>query len=96
MKCKKAVILAAGRGIRMHPLTEELPKAMVSLRRKPLLQWHLEALSEVGIYDAAIVVGYKKEKIQKFFGNTFREVSLTCIEQKQQLGSAHAIGLARK
>jgi len=56
----KAIILAAGRGSRMKKLTDK-PKCLVELRGKPLLEWQIEALTEAGIADIAIVTGYKRE-----------------------------------
>lgn len=57
----KAIILAAGRGSRMKNLTDELPKCLVELRGKPLLDWQLKALREAGINEIAIVTGYRCE-----------------------------------
>jgi choline kinase len=57
----KAIILAAGRGSRMKDLTDEIPKCMVELRGRPLLDWQIEALGEAGIQDIAIVTGYRRE-----------------------------------
>jgi choline kinase len=57
----KAIILAAGRGSRMKNLTDELPKCLVELRGKALLDWQLEALRTAGITDIAIVTGYRRE-----------------------------------
>lgn len=57
----KAIILAAGRGSRMKDLTEEVPKCLVELRGRPMLEWQLEALRGAGITDIAIVTGYRRE-----------------------------------
>ena len=57
----KAIILAAGRGSRMKELTEEIPKCLVELRGKALLDWQLEALRASGIKKIGIVTGYKRE-----------------------------------
>ncbi len=59
----KAIILAAGRGSRMKKLTDELPKCLVELRGKTLLDWQLEALRAAGITEIAIVTGYKREML---------------------------------
>lgn len=59
----KAIILAAGRGSRLNKYTEELPKGMLSLMGKPLLQWQIETLRNSGIRDIIIVRGYASEKI---------------------------------
>ena len=57
----KAIILAAGRGLRMRDLTDERPKCLVEMRGKVLLDWQLEALRGAGVSDIAIVAGYKSE-----------------------------------
>ncbi len=57
----KAIILAAGRGSRMKNLTDEVPKCLVELRGKSLLEWQLQALREAGVSDISIVTGYKRE-----------------------------------
>ena len=59
----KAIILAAGRGSRMKKLTDELPKCLVEIRGKTLLDWQLEALRAAGITEIAIVTGYKREML---------------------------------
>jgi MurNAc alpha-1-phosphate uridylyltransferase len=65
---RKAMILAAGLGQRMRPLTDTLPKPMLSAGGKPLLQYHLEALAKAGITDVVINLAYLGEKIQAFVG----------------------------
>lgn len=59
----KAIIVAAGPGIRLRPLTEEKPKFMLEVNRKTILQWILEALRKNGIDDIVIVRGHKKDAI---------------------------------
>ena len=61
MKIEKAVILAAGRGTRMRELTLDLPKPMIEVRGKPVLQHIVEGLRDAGIRDFLIVVGYRAE-----------------------------------
>lgn len=60
----KAIILAAGRGSRMKKATDEVPKCLVPVRGKPLLDWQVEALHRAGISEIAIVTGYKRECLQ--------------------------------
>lgn len=60
----KALILAAGRGSRLEVLTEERPKCMVELKKKPLIDYQVKSLNKAGIQDVAVVCGYLKEKIQ--------------------------------
>lgn len=65
---RKAMILAAGLGQRMRPLTDNLPKPMLSAGGKPLLQYHLEALAAVGVKEVIINLAYLGEKIRAFVG----------------------------
>lgn len=61
----KAIILAAGRGSRMKKLTDEIPKCLVEVRGRPLLDQQLIALHGAGIQEVAIVTGYKREMLAK-------------------------------
>ncbi|MGO8699714.1 MAG: sugar phosphate nucleotidyltransferase [Limisphaerales bacterium] len=65
----KAVILAAGKGTRMGPLTQELPKPMLCVRGKPILQHILEGLLQAGVRDFFIVTGFRAEVIEDYFGS---------------------------
>lgn len=58
----KAIILAAGLGTRLRPMTENTPKALVQVNQKPLVEYQIEFLKERGIDDIIIVVGYLKEQ----------------------------------
>ena len=66
---RKAMILAAGLGQRMRPLTDTLPKPMLSAGGKPLLQYHLEALAKAGVQEVIINLAYLGGKIRDFVGN---------------------------
>jgi NDP-sugar pyrophosphorylase family protein len=61
------VILAAGRGARMGHMTEEIPKPMLPIRGRPMLEHIIERLDEAGIRDALIVIGYHGDKIEQHF-----------------------------
>lgn len=65
----KAMILAAGLGQRMRPLTDNLPKPLLCVGGKPLLQYHFEALAEIGISEVIINLAYLGDKIREFAGN---------------------------
>ncbi len=65
----KAMILAAGRGERMRPLTDTLPKPLLVVRGKPLIHYHIEALVQAGITDIVINHAWLGEKIEKALGN---------------------------
>ena len=59
----KVIILAAGRGSRLTPLTDDKPKCLVKLFGKSLLEWQIEKFKKFGINDISVVTGYKKELI---------------------------------
>lgn len=93
-----AVILAAGLGSRLRPLTVQRPKPLLSVHGLPILHNTLSALSEVGVKTASIVVGYRKELIRATYGSRFRNVELHYVESSvfDRTGSAYSLWLARE
>ena len=88
----QAVILAAGKSTRTYPLTLTRPKPLLKVANKTILGHSLDNLS--GFIDEVIlVVGYKKEMIKGQFGNKYRNMKLSYIEQKEQLGTGHAVSI---
>jgi dTDP-glucose pyrophosphorylase len=65
----KAVLLAAGRGTRMRDLTEALPKPMLEVRGKPVLQHIVEGLRDAGLTNLLVVVGWRAEVVKDYFGD---------------------------
>lgn len=65
----KAMILAAGRGLRMGDLTKDLPKPLLILRGRPLIEWHLKKLANAGFKEVVINVSYLPNKIKEFVGD---------------------------
>lgn len=90
----KAVILAAGRGTRMQSLTAELPKPMLALKGKPILEHVLDGLRAAGCSEALIVTGYLAEVIERHF--TRYPMAITFARQEQTNGTASAALLARE
>lgn len=89
----KGVILTAGEGTRMRPLTLSRPKTMLPVGGKPILQYNIEALKEAGVEDITLIVGYHEDVIKKYFGDGAElGVKINYITQGERLGSAHAIG----
>lgn len=86
-----AVVLAAGLGKRMKPLTNKKPKALVEFKGKPLLEHVLQSLEKAGIKEAVVIVGFGSRMIRKRFGNAFGKMKLCYVEQKVQMGTAHAV-----
>lgn len=69
VEVKTAVILAGGAGLRLRPLTNGMPKAMVSVAGKPLLHWILEWLKQNGVSNFVLGVAHEKEKLMTYFDN---------------------------
>ena len=89
----QAVILAAGKSTRTYPLTLTKPKPLRKVANKTLLEHNLENLKDF-VDEVIIVVGYKKYLIKKHIGNKYKNLKIKYAEQKQQLGTAHAVSVA--
>jgi dTDP-glucose pyrophosphorylase len=89
----KVVIMAAGKGTRMLPLTKNVPKVLVEVNGKPFLSYVLKNLKEAGFTEFGIIVGHLKEKISEFI--EVNGIKATLIEQKEQKGTGHALLQAR-
>lgn len=87
----QAVILAAGEGTRMRPLTYTKPKVMLPIANKPILHHLIENLSAAGINEVVLVVGYREETVRNYFGSSFNGVRVKYVRQSRQLGTAHAL-----
>lgn len=88
----KAIILSAGEGSRMRPLTLTKPKTMLPVAGKPIIQYNIESLRNNGITDILLIVRYKEEMVRNYFGDG-RDfgVNITYKTQKDFLGTANAI-----
>jgi bifunctional UDP-N-acetylglucosamine pyrophosphorylase/glucosamine-1-phosphate N-acetyltransferase len=93
----KAVILAAGKGKRLMPITSSRPKPMIPLAGKPLLEHTILGLKDAGIDEILVIVGYKEELFKNYFGNGKDKysVKIEYVTQKEQLGTGHAVGYAK-
>tara|TARA_Y100000310_G_scaffold345859_1_gene471620 strand:+ start:14725 stop:15447 length:723 start_codon:yes stop_codon:yes gene_type:complete len=89
----KAVVIAAGKGVRLRPITDEIPKCMAELKGKPMLEHVLVNLKKAGINECHLVVGYKKDVIEEHFGPEFEGMKLNYFVQEEPKGTAHAISL---
>ena len=91
----KALVLAAGEGTRLRPLTTNIPKPLLLVAGRPFMSHVLEALSALDIKDIYILVGWKANKIKEYYGDGSRlGLSITYLEQRERMGTAHAIGCA--
>jgi NDP-sugar pyrophosphorylase family protein len=86
--------MAGGLGSRLRPLTNEIPKPLIRVGSKPILQIILEELIKQGFYNFFFAVNYKAELIKSFFGNGARwGVTIQYLEENEQLGTAGALSL---
>jgi glucose-1-phosphate thymidylyltransferase len=88
----QAVILAAGEGKRVRPLTRSRPKALIPVANRPIIEYVIEALLKNGIRDIVVVVGYRKEQVTRFLNQL--NVPVDVVVQTKQLGTAHALQCA--
>jgi glucose-1-phosphate thymidylyltransferase len=87
----KAVVLAAGEGTRLRPLTEDKPKGMVEVDGKPLITHCFDQLIEHDVDEFVVVVGYRKEDIISHYDDEYEGVPITYTHQREQKGLAHAL-----
>jgi len=88
----KAVILSAGRGTRIKSLEENLPKGLIPINGKPILEIIMEDLKTVGFTEFILVIGYKGELIKQYFGNGKNfGISINYVFQENQFGTADAL-----
>ena len=92
----KAMVLAAGRGERLRPLTEALPKPLVPVRGKPLIAWHLERLAAAGWREAVINVSHLGEQIVAALGDgAALGLRIAYSREREPLETAGGIANAR-
>lgn len=93
----KAFILAAGEGTRMRPLTANIPKPLLPVAGKPFIVHMIDGLREAGIKEATILVGWRGRRVKEFLKDGKNlGVRIEYEEQESRLGTAHAVGLAKK
>jgi len=88
----KAIILAAGRGTRLKPLTNKRPKCFVEVNGKPIIEYQIESLIEAGISDIFIVAGYMHEKVSKYLSSKY---SIIINEKYDITNSMYSLWLAK-
>jgi NDP-sugar pyrophosphorylase family protein len=87
-----AAILAGGFGKRLRPFTDDVPKPMIQVGDKPILEWQVRWLKKHGFNEFVLLVGYKKEKIIEYFGSGSKlGVKVTYIVEDEPLGTGGAV-----
>lgn len=90
----QAVIMAGGPGTRLRPLTEEMPKPMLPVGDRPLMELIIQQLRQAGIQRVNVTTHYKGEKISNYFGDGEQfGVELSYVTEDEPLGTAGALGL---
>lgn len=90
---RQAVIMAAGLGTRLRPLTDDTPKPMIRVGGRPILEWSLEALP-AGVEEIMLVVNYLKERIESHFGEEWGGRRIRYVLQKELKGTGHSVHIA--
>lgn len=86
----QAVILAAGKGVRMRPLTDSCPKPLLKIGGRPLLEYTFDALP-TAVNEVILVIGYLGEQIQRYLGDFYRGKKIGYVTQKNLEGTAKAL-----
>ena len=87
------VVLAAGRGTRMRPLTDRRPKPLLPVGDRPLLERVFDTAADV-VDEFVVVTGYRGEAIRETVGDSYRGHPVHYVEQAEALGTAHAVAQA--
>ncbi len=90
---RQAVIMAAGLGTRLRPLTDNTPKPMIRVGGRPILEWSLEALPRT-VDEVVLVVNYFKDQIERHFGGEWRGRRIRYVLQEELKGTGHSVHIA--
>ncbi len=91
----KAIIPVAGKGMRLRPLTYTQPKPLIPVAGKPIINFIVDQLIDLGVEDFVFIIGYLGEKIREYLESTYPKLNMKFVTQEDRMGSAHAIWLAR-
>ena len=92
----KAIILAGGRGKRLRPITDYVPKPLISIKNIPIIEWQIKYLKKFGISEIIICSGYKTEMIENYLKNKKLGIKITFSIENKPLGTGGAIKKAGK
>jgi mannose-1-phosphate guanylyltransferase len=92
----KAIILAGGRGKRLKPITDYVPKPLVPIKNIPIIEWQIKYLKKFGIKEIIVCTGYKTEMLQNYLNTKNFGVKITLSIEKSPLGTGGAIKKAGK
>ncbi len=92
----KAIIPAAGFGVRLRPHTYAAPKVLLSVAGKPILTHIIDELTTIGVDEIVLVVGYLGDQIEAFARERYGHLRLHVVPQSEPLGNGHAVYVARE
>ena len=92
----KAIILAGGRGKRLRPITDYIPKPLIPINNIPIIEWQIKYLKKFGISEVIICSGYKTEMIENYLKNKKLGIKITFSVEDKPLGTGGAIKKAGK
>lgn len=92
----KAIILAGGRGKRLRPITDYVPKPLIPIKNIPIIEWQIKYLKKFGISEVIICSGYKTEMIENYLSNKKLGIKITFSVENTPLGTGGAIKKAGK
>ena len=91
---ENALILAAGKGTRMWPLTENVPKPLLPISGVPIIKRQIDELKKVGVKKVYILIGYQMNEIPNYLDKNETEIKIDYIVQEEQKGTGHAVKMA--
>ncbi|HLC92675.1 MAG TPA: nucleotidyltransferase family protein [archaeon] len=92
MKITQAFVLAGGKGERLRPLTDKIPKPLVEVSGKPILQYCIESLASHGVKEIILATGHMHEKVEKYFGSGEKfGVNIVYSVEEEPLGTGGAL-----
>jgi NDP-sugar pyrophosphorylase family protein len=92
----KAIILAGGRGNRLRPITDYVPKPLIPIRNIPIIEWQIKYLKKFGISEIIVCSGYKTKMIENYLNNKKLGIKITFSIEDKPLGTGGAIKKAGK
>ena len=92
---ENALILAAGKGTRMWPLTENRPKPLLPICGLPIIERQIQELKKIGVKKLYILIGYQMKELSDYLGKNKNGIDIQYIVQKEQKGTGHAVNQAK-
>ena len=92
---ENALILAAGKGTRMWPLTENIPKPLLPICGLPIIERQIQELKKVGVKKLYILIGYQMKELSDYLGEAKNGIRIQYIVQEEQKGTGHAVNQAK-